>query len=398
MGFYLLIACTVVFAGLAVGIGGDVTSFLFYTGLCLTLYEAVVYALCLKGVEVTRQISQTRLMAGERIRVSLLLHRSYLFPYHWLILRDRGELENRTTAGKADFLVPNQNHIVLDYGVYQLQRGRYRFKRVELIAGDLLGIVKRKKVVHQPQTILVYPRIQPVSNWSTIAVNQGSRRQIMKKSKQDLSVVTGLRNYQYGDRLQQIHWKATARGQGIKVKEYEQEVTFEFTFLLDQREQAYKDVSPQIFERAVSLVASLMNQTISQQYPTSLLLTGKISARLKAGRSQEHFVRMLETLVDVKPDGKLPLHLYATHEESELRKKKKIVIITPSLDESLHSFIYEMRRKKIEPEVFWVCDPGASTVFYEKWRKVGIPVWRVDEDVFDLAVRGGERVGQFHSS
>ncbi|WP_181753189.1 DUF58 domain-containing protein [Paenactinomyces guangxiensis] len=397
-GLLLLTGLTLIWAVMAVRMGGFVSGFLFYTGLIFTILEAIVYFTCFRGLSVSRNISQHRLMAGDHIRVSLTCARHYFFPFTWFTLRDLSDLKDQCSIGEAEFLVPNEKNVKLDYSVYNLQRGRYHFNQLECTGGDLFGLVRRTMTIPQPETVLVYPRVQPITHWNSFAGNPGSQKQTYKRNWQDPSAVTGLRNYQVGDRLQQIHWKASARGQGMKVKEFEHEVSCEYVFVLDQREQAYRGLPPEVFERAVSLLASLTNFTIQHRYFTSMLLTGAHPHYLSAGRNEEHFVRILKALVDVKPNGRQLLQAFSHQSGLQWRKGKKVVLISPGMDAPCYDFLNDLRRKKAEAEFFWIADLSRSSPpLQQKWRTLHLPVWKIDQNSFDMALRGGAWVGSVSS-
>lgn len=395
-GLILLAVLTMIWAVLAYVWGGFVTGFLFYGSLFLFLYEILVYFSCVRGLSVRREISSLRLMAGESIHVSIKLFRRHLFPFTWLLLRDQSDLEERSSVGKTSFLVHNGKTAHLEYKIYRVGRGCYHFNRLECTAGDLFGIVERKAIYSEPQTVRVYPEIQPISYWLTYAVQRGNRRRTYRRSIQDLTLVSGLRNYQVGDRLQQIHWKATARGQGIKVKESEQETACEYVFVLDQNQDAYQGLPGDLFERAVSLTASLIYHTISCRFLSSLVLTGAYPLYVNGGRSQEHLIKMLEYLVDVKPDGKHLLPALVSHGGIPWNKSKRVVLITPRMDEPVYSFLHQLRGKKIETELFWITDSSVSVMQTQEamWH---MPVWKIDQPSFDRSMKGGEWVGSRRS-
>ncbi|SEN40605.1 DUF58 domain-containing protein [Lihuaxuella thermophila] len=395
-GLISLAALTLIWSILTYAWGGFVTGFLFYSLLFLLLYEILVYVSCVRGLFVKREISSPVLTAGQSLHVSIKLSRPYVFPFTWLILRDQNDLEKRSSLGKSSFLVENERTVDLDYKIYGVRRGRYHFNQLECTAGDLFGIVERKVFCWEPQTVRVYPEIQPVSYWLTYAVHRGNRMQRYRPNAQDVTFVSGLRNYRVGDRLQQIHWKATARGQGIKVKESEQETACEYIFVLDQDQSAYQRLPGELFERAVSLAASLIHHAISHRLVFSLVLTGASPLYVNGGRSREHLIRVLEYLVDVKPDGQLLLPALVSHGGIPWSKNKRVVLISPRIDEQVGAFLHQLRKKKVDAELFWIADSSAPVrqphEILQQW-----PVWKIDQPSFDLSMKGGVWIGSKRS-
>lgn len=75
----------------------------------------------------------------------------------------------------------------------------------------------------------------------------------MRSLGRDGSEFHGLRDYADGDDLRQIHWRASARSETLKVREVEPEGLRRCTVALDTAAVEY---SPESFERAVSAAAS----------------------------------------------------------------------------------------------------------------------------------------------
>jgi uncharacterized protein (DUF58 family) len=344
--FWILIGCTLIWASLAVMVGGFVSGFLFWIGLGLLAYEWLVVAASFSGLAVTRELSADRLMAGEHLEVKLHLTRRLALPFYWFVVKDRSDLEEDCSVEQAHFYLSDKADLTVEYKVYQLKRGRYVFRGMECSAGDLFGFITRTRFVAQERTVLVYPRLHPVGDLMAEWTEKGPEHR-KNKTWPDPSVVSGIRNYEHGDRLQRIHWKASARGQGLKVKELDREAAEEYLLVLDQREQAYRGRSEEVFERAVSMTASLAREWIRRQIPVSVLLTGKVPLHLMPATTEEHFVRILEYLVDVKPDGKQPLDPQTVLGRRGWGRQARVVLITPEEDVSVRSFAEELKRLNI---------------------------------------------------
>ena len=175
------------------------------------------------------------------------------------------------------------------YIIRYLPRGRHRFSQLELESGDLFGLVRMCDVVPIEDEVLVYPRVRSVHTWQTVNERNIGSSFAITRSDEEITSVVGVRDYTSGDRLNRIDWKATARGQGLKVKEFEHHVTNDLMLVLDQRQVAFdQEEESDRFERAVSLAASLAYYAIERRFTIGLVSCGIRRKVLSLGRSQNH--------------------------------------------------------------------------------------------------------------
>ncbi|WP_164491580.1 DUF58 domain-containing protein [Staphylospora marina] len=339
-GWWPLVAFTMLSAVLAVWVGGFVAGFLFWIGLGLLVYEGLVAMICFAGASVDRELSSTRLTAGEDLEVRLRVRRDFRWPLYWFMVRDKSDLEHSVSGLRAEFLVTSESE-EFEYRVYHLKRGRYAFAGAELQAGDLFGFMSRTRFQEDPRTLTVYPRLMPVDKlpegWSAGETNRKHRL------LEDSGVVTGIRNYRHGDRLQLIHWKASSRGQGWKVKEFDRSASAQILLLLDQRASAYRGRGEHVFEHAVSLTASLVREWMDRRIPVSVMLGGKTPVRLPTVATEDQFMRLMEYLVDVKPDGSaLPDVRWVFGHRGGGRLH--VVMVCAAEDDAVRAFARELNR------------------------------------------------------
>jgi uncharacterized protein (DUF58 family) len=366
-GILWLLAWQLVLAALAAWMGGSVISLLFYAGMILLFYEVAVFFFCLRVVRAERTLSATRLMAGDELGVRIRMDTRRRFALSWLVLRDRSDLEDQCSLGRAEFQESDLAGDGLEYRIYDLKRGRYFFREMECVAGDFFGLTERIKRIPGTETVVVYPRVRPLPDWETW-LDREQERQKRAYSVSLSGAFSGLRHYRPGDRLQVIDWKASARGQGLKVKEFERESAEELVIVLDQRAESYRGLPEEVFERAVSFVASLANEAAIRQIAASVYLTGKNPVIVRVGVTRDHVVNLLEHLVDVRPDGGKELSGFFKG------GKGKWVVVTPARDASLLSFLWKLMRSGTEVEVAQVQEAGFSPVSEDIWQRAGIPV------------------------
>ncbi|MFC7441587.1 DUF58 domain-containing protein [Laceyella putida] len=367
-GWWMLVALSVGWGGLYWWYGGKVTGFFFYMFLGLAGYAGIGSFMGLRGVRVQRALSTQRCVAGDRLEVKLTVERTGWMPWVDVMIYDLYTPAQASSKEQKGFLLTSSREQTESYSVYHARRGRYRFHGIQCRVGDVFGFMEREVVHPQQETVVVYPRF-PSLTVPLFPFSQG-RRMNMRHQQEDASVVTGLRPYQPGDRLQEIDWKSSARGQGLKVKKrVDNQATEQVVILLDQRAEAYCGLPDDVFEWGVSAVASLSHEWLHNHLPVTVAFTGAIPHVMKAESVQPHFFSLMDRLVDVKADGEGGLMAWRG---LSFPIRSTLVAITPQPDEGFLRLMMEWRRHR---EVI---------VLQLAWRQHGqikrdapIPIWDV---------------------
>lgn len=388
-GLYLLLVLLAASFAFGKFQGGFVPWFLFYVTLSLTLYVGAVALGALRKVVVARELSPKRLTAGETLHVTIRYRVLSHFPLSWLYFREKSDLKH-----------PRQGHLVfgwrnageINYSLSRIPRGRHLFEGIEVTAGDLFGFVKKRLSATDREEVLVYPRVRPIRLWRTANDRNAGHSFSMNRISENVTSVVGVRDYVPGDRLHRIHWKATARGQGLKVKEFEHRTTNDFLFVLDRRGWSYEK-ERELFERAVSLTASLIAYAIDRRFSAGLISCGTKRTAFPLGRSQDHLLRLFEHLATVEADGKEPLSQTVLRESVYLPAGATLVIVTPLLDDPLVEAVSQLAYRKIKVELFWLLHPEERRRKEQRWpdtlTSLGVNITRIADDRFDQALRGG---------
>ncbi len=111
--------------------------------------------------------------------------------------------------------------------------------------------------------------------------------------------IFGVRNYEAGDPVRFIHWKQSAKGQGLKTKEFEDEISRSFLIMIDLRCPAEPPAEMLgEFEKTVSLAASLARHLLRGGGAVGLWTS---AGNISVGTGPRHLNRILRTLACVQP-------------------------------------------------------------------------------------------------
>lgn len=391
-GVLLLLMAAFVFGKVQ---GGFVPWFLFYAFLTIALYEVIVFICVLRGVEVERELSHVRLNAGAMLEVRVKLRRPPYFPVPWMWVEDHVPVTlNAPSQAGAKLLFPwFKREMTYSYECDQLQRGRHKWQRITIQSGDIFGFIQREKYVDVIDEVLVYPKVREIPKWHTLNERNPGASYALNRVSEDRTSVIGVRDYMHGDRLSQIHWKATAKGMGLKTKEFELQTSNDFMFFLDRRTLHYGMERHPLFERAVSLTASLSRYALNRRFTAGLVSYGKDRYVLPPARHPDTLITIYEHLAEVRADSPFPFHKTLLREAVYVPNGTTVVCVTPQVDADVAGAVSQLHERRIKVEVFWLSptqdDSRIELSRLRSLEQLGIPVRRVYDDRFEAIVRGG---------
>ncbi|MFC1972033.1 DUF58 domain-containing protein [Chloroflexota bacterium] len=185
-------------------------------------------------------------------------------PLSWL--ETEIELPYRLVTGKSSLslytwerlrwvtALAHEQVITWKHTVEAKARGDYRLGPLRLRSGDMFGLFPRELVLPHFQSLLVYPRILPLSKLNLPLRALLGEKATPRSIYEDISRVAGARDYHYDDSFKHIHWKASAAHNKLQTRQYESSTSLSLLLILDVH--SFQQEGEE-FEYAVSTVASL---------------------------------------------------------------------------------------------------------------------------------------------
>ena len=166
--------------------------------------------------------------------------------------------------------------------LYQLgcnRRGYYQVGPLVLETGDLFGLHRRFRVLSEPHFLLVYPKVVPLSGYELASRRPIGEVRMSYRLYEDPTRIAGVRQYQAGDPLNRVHWKATARTGRLHSKVYEPSTVAGVTVLLDFHQDSLDPRhEPLRSELAVTAAASLAHAVYEMGQQVGLITNGRDAA------------------------------------------------------------------------------------------------------------------------
>ncbi len=194
------------------------------------------------------------------------------------------------TAGRVD---PGAE-LVLKSHVRFVKRGRLDISGFTLSSAYPFGFFRnRVRLFNNSRFFLVYPELTDVRGLLTGIKGAAGSGALPHPSGEDF---TDIRPYRHGDPMRGIHWKATAKSGNLMVKEFRTGISRHVTIFLDN----HPGVNPEVFEKGVSLAASLAELLFSEGYPVCV---DSFAQSFGPARSREQLYRIMDFLAVVQPEA-----------------------------------------------------------------------------------------------
>jgi len=261
-------------------------------GLIVLIVLAKVYGKrALRHVTYERHFSREAAFEGETIEMVERIANRKLLPVPWLQLESvlsrhlvfgrqenfgvsRGELFQHHISL---FSLRPYRRIVRRHQVRLAKRGWYRLESVTMTAGDPFGLVRAARKFPVSLTLLVYPRAVPL--YELPLPNHGwlGELPVRRWIVEDPFLASGVREYQFGDPPNAVHWKATARTGRLQVHRREPTADHRLVICLNVEvtETMWKTVTdPERIEEGIRYAASVAEYALRHGIETGFLCNG----------------------------------------------------------------------------------------------------------------------------
>ena len=277
---------------------GVVELFVMGTGALALVVAALAYVRFARyRLEAGRELRPARVHAGSDSRVELTVRNTSERRSPVLAAQDPFDGGRRAARFLLAPLAPGE----AARAAYRLptdRRGVFDLGPLELELSDPFGVATTSVEAAPATKLTVYPRIDRIE---PLPLTRGNDPYAGADHPTALAAVGedfyALREYDRGDDLRRVHWKATARLDELMVRQDEMPWQGRATVLLDLRQGVH---TPESVEIAVSAAASIVSAGWRHRSLVRLVATGGHDSGFAAG--QAHVEAILEHLAEAGPD------------------------------------------------------------------------------------------------
>ena len=367
--FVALIAIGV-FAGEGLVIGFSVM------GLLLVSAAWLWNRASLEDVTYEREFSQRRIFIGEKASFSVALTNRKPLPLGRVRVEDEVpatmDLDGADIVGSPNAEAKTLRHsasmswyerVRWSYEFTCSRRGYFRMGPVTLRSGDLFGFFGSERIMPSRDYVLVYPMVVSLPEIGMPSARPLGETRGGIRIFEDEARPTGLRDYQMGDALKTIDWKATARMQELQVRTYEPSsaLTVVLAVAVDTTAHSWEGYSPIHLERIITAAASVASYVSERQYSLGLFSNGTPvladrPMKIEPSRSPDQLTIVLEALASVRP---LPMGSMVSQLAAQWRRfpmGATVVLVLSLMSEDMPQVLEDMRAQGYKPVVVYVGD------------------------------------------
>lgn len=267
--------------------------------LLVYLLVGVVYAPGDHKLAVQREMSTDRITEGMDVTVRIRVQNEDA-RVHQLFLSDESAREHAIIEGDSGAVVQlaQGGQAEVEY-TFKGQRGMYRFEELTARATDPFGLFERQEDLPASGDLTVFPQVTLIKPFPIHPPHtKGFYGPISTRKSGSGIDFLGVRQYQFGDSLRRINWRASERHLSTLItNEYEQERIADVGIILDARPHCDKRYNGRrMFEYGVQAAASLSRMFLDEGHALSMLIYSAVVKQVFPGYGKVQYERIMETL------------------------------------------------------------------------------------------------------
>jgi len=380
--------------------GGKMPYMLLYTVLMLPLvslvYTLVIYVRFKYGQELDKKF----VTKGDKVNFIFSINNEdfFIYPYMRVAFYGAKTIFENQFQEKSFSLNPFSGR---NYS-FELQcnyRGNYEIGINSVELEDFFGLFKFRYNVFEPKYVTVYPRIVYLDKFTLKTDYMSESHSILNSRDEDMSTVSDVRKYQYGDSLKRIHWKLTAKTTDIMVKKFESTSQTNSIMLLDLQRNPFSSGENIVLEdKLIESIVAVLYYCLSKWIPVNLVYYSEKLMNIEA-KNHLMFNEIFELLAKIRFNESVPVKDLLEIFTTNVIKRTNILIFTSNLDYELYNQIYKASNAGYDisliytsPEKFTgVKNPEVENIL-RSLPEIGVNSYRInmDDDIKEiLECRGG---------
>ncbi|HEY8171615.1 MAG TPA: DUF58 domain-containing protein [Dehalococcoidia bacterium] len=302
---------------------------------CVLIGVPIAYAwsrINLRGLDIEPDRHVDRLQEGGLFEERITIKNRSWFAKIWLEVDDPSEMPGHNA--RRVVTVPAKGSKTWRVRSTIRRRGLYSIGPVEVTTGDPFGLFKHRRSYGREQNVLVYPRATELPNFSVPAASLPGEGRFRRRTHYVTPNASGVRQYEFGDSFNRIHWPSVARTGDLMVKIFELDPASDIWVILDLDKDVHLGVGDDSTEEyGVRIAASVARYFLTANRSVGFMAFGRGFEVQEADRGIQQYTRILESLAMARASGDAPLGDLLANEARRFGRHTTVVVVTPSTDE-----------------------------------------------------------------
>jgi uncharacterized protein (DUF58 family) len=223
-------------------------------------------------------------------------------------------------------------------------RGIYTMGPLLARTSDPLGLFRVEIRQGNPVKAVVQPAIVALPYFRPPMADLPGEERARDRSETRTPHVATVREYIYGDSLNQIHWLSTAKRGQLMSKEFDSGWGGDVWVVLDLDQRIHQSQEMErTDEYAVAIAASVANLVLREEHSLGLIAHGDREYLLPLGGGAKQMSSVLETLTLSKTQGNSPLASVLLRNRGQFGRSASLIVITSSTATEWIPILQELR-------------------------------------------------------
>lgn len=254
------------------------TVFIFLI-IIICMLDKLILNLSSKNISIKREIQNSnRCYKGETFQIKTVFENKKNMPISLAYVKETYSTGLKH-IGKSKYGTSfSVNENISKYAVnsYELRsklitikaqdRGVYTISNIDVRIGDFLGLYNIDLHINDYLIVIVYPKLRELSKFKFDSRCSFGDTPIKNWLYKDRFLIKGIRDYNFNDRMKDIHWKATARMNKLMVKEYDctTDTSLMIYINIGNKYEYDPNLDGLVIETAIEIAASIIKQCINE--------------------------------------------------------------------------------------------------------------------------------------
>ncbi|MDJ1468806.1 DUF58 domain-containing protein [Cytophagaceae bacterium DM2B3-1] len=258
------------------------------------------------GIKAKRSVPE-KLSNGDDNPIDISLQNGYGFP---VTIRMVDEVPFQFQLRDMDLRLTLQarENKQVRYTLRPVKRGEYQFGALNIFVSGIIGLVRRRYIFDQGESVPVYPSYLQMRKYELLAISDRLTEMGIKKIRRigQNREFEQIKEYVQGDDIRTINWKATARRNNLMVNHYQDEKSQNVYSVIDKgrvMKMPFEGMS--LVDYAINASLVLSNIAVLKEDKAGIItFNHNIGTVLPASRSNLQMKSILEVLYNQRTNFK----------------------------------------------------------------------------------------------
>ncbi|MAT89228.1 MAG: DUF58 domain-containing protein [Flavobacteriaceae bacterium] len=254
-----------------------------------------------KGLEGQRLLPE-KFSNSDHNDVVIQLQNRYAFRLHVAIVDELPIQFQKRDFYRSLSIAPKQKNDLV-YQVRPVDRGEYRFGKLNCYASTVLGLIRRRYSFNNEQMVKVYPSFIQMKQFDFLAIDNRLAQFGLKKIRRigHTMEFEQIKEYVRGDDVRTVNWKATAKNGRLMVNQYQDEKMQPIYSIIDTSrvmKMPFKELK--LVDYAINSALAFSNVAFKKGDKVGLIdFSNTLGNFLKAQAKKTYLNTILETLYNI---------------------------------------------------------------------------------------------------